>query len=43
MLRANIEFEIRCIAAENECTVEESKGTVEIFKCIHLISKNMLK
>ena len=43
MLRANIELEIRCIQAENECTVNESKYTVEIFWFIHIISKKMLK
>ena len=41
MLRANIELEIRCIAAENKCTIEESKSTVE--GCIHIISQKKLK
>ena len=31
MLRGNIELETKFIAAENECIVEESKCTVEIF------------
>ena len=50
MLRAYIELEINCnaaengcIAAENECTVEESKCSIENFWYIHKISKNMVK
>ena len=50
MLRAYIELEINCnaaengcIAAENKCTVEESKCSIEKFWCIHKISKNMVK
>ena len=42
MLQDNIELEIRCIAAENECIVEELKFTVEIFWCIHIIIKKFL-
>ena len=43
MLRAYIELEINCNAAENECTVEESKCSIENFWYIHKISKNMVK
>ena len=39
MLQANIKLVIRCIAAEDECTVEESKCTAKILWCIHIISK----
>ena len=50
MLRAYIELEIKynaeeneCIAAENEYTVEENECSIEIFWCIHKISKHMVK
>ena len=50
MLRAYIELEIKCnaaenecIAAENECTVEENECSIEIFWSIYKISKYMVK
>ena len=41
MLRANIELKIRCIAAENECTVEESKLLLKYFDDTQNMLKNL--